>query len=414
MYKKGLISIIILIIAVLVLGVGAYYVTTRLADDLYVSVNDDSSFGNTESKILDVGTTTGTTSPGMVAGVSTGPEDFNSNSSFATNSGSLNNTSNSSNRTTSNITTNNSRIEQQPVSVGGVGLNSNQTASVPTSVAATQLNKGAIDVILHSDGASWRAGGTYAIEWKLNQNISSRKYHDFKVELIEVGRIDVGPVLIASYSNRSIRNIPRSISFTLPASMDANTWYAIKVTYKTSNENYFGDQGFEGRTYVGTSPAFMIENRVQSSVRTQAINGESDTLELDSLSFALPSNVEAQTRNVPFVRMRATAENTSVTLTHLALGSPEGNEIFNYVENVKAEIDGRMMNMTFSNEYLQGTTLWRFDSPVVIPRNSSETITIMADIKPGIHDMTIQGAVKGGRANVAVLGNIIGPRISVE
>lgn len=316
-------------------------------------------------------------------------------------------------RATPNVTPANqtSAPQQSPTTVTSQRA-STQTSVVQNPIRSISNSSGDITVRLLNNGTMWRVGETYTIEWEPNSSIRSRSYNDFKVELIEVGRIDVGPVLIATYPNEPIRSIPRRVGFTLPRNMDTDTWYAVKVSYKTSNDNYFGDAGYKGLEYTGTSPSFrIVENRDTTETRTTSSGG---VLTLTSQSVNVPNDIHEQSRNVPLVRARAQAKGSPITLTHLAVGSPTGNEVFNYIENVKAEVNGRRIGMAFSNEYLLGTTLWKFDEPVYVNEGDSVTITLVADIKPGIRDMDLRAVISGGRANGSVEGRVVGPTVSVD
>jgi|GEM_PF-6384470 len=373
-YHRGIAGIIALVLAAAALTGGAYYVSTQ---------ND----------------------------VQLNPEAANTSEITATSTGQATSTA----TTTASLNSPSPSLKPSPtpsdslVSERVSGNVQAAAASQPVMTAPRPItSSGSLDVILQ--GTQWKAGGTYTVQWEPERSINERRYSDFKVELIEPNRIDRGPVLIASYSNRDIEDIPRLVRVTLPVTMNTNTLYAIKVTYRTSSENYFGDAGFKGDTYTGVTSSFKIVDS-DDAVTTAPSSGAAA---LTPLTLSVPSNVRAQSTSVPFVRFRVTSDDGAVILTHLAIGSPTGNNIFNYVENIKAQVNGEVIPLSFSNEYLLGTTLWKLQRSLAIPANSSETITITADIKPGISNISLQAAVKGGRASAPLSGSVTGPTVEVD
>ncbi len=106
--------------------------------------------------------------------------------------------------------------------------------------------------------------------------------------------------------------------------------------------------------------------------------------------------------------------NAPLVVTHLVIGSPVGNDVFNYVENVKANVNGMMIPLWFSNEYVEGTTVWKLETPLTLAQGGSVVVTLYADVKPGLHNASFTMVVKGGRANVALVGSVTGPTISVK
>lgn len=407
MEKRGFVPVVALFLAAAAVLGGAYY------------INEQGTLSNVQINVQDGGALTGTTS-----GDSVGQATASSTSAASAPVSSVSPSPSASARINAGVNTRANTQAQGNVLLPNTGTNittANQART--TTQAATPANTelfneltstGAFTITLRGDGGIWREGGTYSILWSPRNNVASRRYHDFKVELIEVGRIDRGPVLIASYSNTKLSDIPRTVNFTLPTSMNQNTWYAIRVTYKTSNENYFGDDGYKGSVYIGTSPSFKVgsANGVVTNTELQRITEA--TLKATSVSFSQPSMIHEKTTNVPFLRFRLAATGDDVTVTHFALGSPSGNDIFNYVENVKANVNGQLIHLQFSNEYLLGTTLWKLDSPIVINEGGSATVTIVADIKPGIKDTSLRAALKGGRANALFSTHLLGPTVEVD
>lgn len=388
MYNRGFVPVIAIFLAAGAILGGAYYIShDGKKNNQDVDVNSGVS---TATATIPTSTTTIAATPSPTSG--------NRSEVRLPNTGTNITTANQARTTNQAATPINSEVFYQ-------STNGQSIAPVST---------GAFNIFLISDGTMWKEGGTYSIEWSPKNTVTARRFNDFKVELIEPQRIDRGPIIIASYSDRTLAEIPRTINFTLPTSLSENVWYAIKITYKTSNENYLGEQGFKGVAYTGTSPSFKITSSDGVTTNTQIGDTSEAVLRATSLNFTQPSTIVEKQTNVPFLRFRLAASGDDVTVTHFALGSPTGNDIFNYVENVKLQVNGELINLQFSNEYLLGTTLWKLDRPITINENGSITATIVADIKPGIKDTELRASLKGGRANTLFNATLHGPTVEVD
>ncbi len=278
---------------------------------------------------------------------------------------------------------------------------------VPVSVyqVVTTNNTNAIttggDVSITVPRGPLTRGDTYPITWTPSGNLTSYEYSSVKIELIEPYRADRGPVLVAAYTE-PLGSLPRTLQWTVPQSLVPGTTYALKLTYATSHDNYFGSNGFSGKTYRGTSVYFTV-----------ADDDSEGLIKLTTTTQPGTQHVAPDTKGVTLVRANISSDRNSI-LTYLAVGSPEGNEIFNHVENLKALVAGETIPMEFTNEYLQGTTLWRLTTPLTLSANSTTKISLVADIKPGHHPTSVVTSIKGGRATVPVSGRVDGSTLIIE
>lgn len=286
----------------------------------------------------------------------------------------------------------------RPVGLPNTGNVTSQSTPVPF------INTGVLSVFLPGDIGPWVPGSLHGVTWAYNGTIATRAYSEFTVELIEPNRLDRGPLLLARY-NLPLSSVPNYMSWTVPTSYDANDWYAIRVTYKTSDKNDFGSN-FSGATYVGVSPYFKITPQAAGSYAGNATIS-------NTTQPGVTTAVEKET--IPLVRFTISAPaSEQAVITSLAVGSPVGNEVFNYVENLKATINGTTIPLSFINEYMSGTTIWKLATPLTIAANTSVTVTLQADVKPGLHNASFTMAVKGGQGNVNVVGSVTGQTVTVR
>jgi hypothetical protein len=149
----------------------------------------------------------------------------------------------------------------------------------------------------------------------------------------------------------------------------------------------------------------------ESTANTATARTTDEDAVIRSHSSTPSGTFEANERDVPIIIFRITAPaSNDLVLTHLGIGAESGNDIFNYIENMRIITeDGRSIPVSFVRRYLDGIVLWKLGKSIVVNEGETMRVRFVADVKPGVpDDRAFVPVVNGGMGNVDIDGSARG------
>jgi hypothetical protein len=191
----------------------------------------------------------------------------------------------------------------------------------------------------------------------------------------------------------------------------------------TTTETHDMPSVLENNTVARTLPSHTVtaidQQLIQSPQLPQAGGAQNEIINRPLVIQAgaiLPrKTVGPEVREVSLLRfVIANPNNTPSVVVRLSIGSVTGNDLFNYIENMKVVTDDDYVaSLRFDNRYHNGLVLWNLSSPLLIPAGESRELTFYADTKPGLPTTeTLLPIVTGGVGSHSIEGSTIGSSIT--
>ncbi len=274
---------------------------------------------------------------------------------------------------------------------GGVSQQTQRPVNTPASTPAQPVQ--VFSIITPKGGDVLSTDTSQPITWSLPKNVPVLQYSEVRIEVISTTRVNKGPILVADYQV-PIASIPQPVYWTIPHDFDTTDFYKVRITYKTSSTNYFGDAGYKGLAYV-------IENTQPFTV---ALAQPIGTLNVSSAPINIP--VTSGAKNIRLLTLYIKApSNEDGLITDLSLGSDNGNSVFNYIENIRifSTAGTSISGVVYENEFIDGYPLYRLTNSLYIPRGTTGEFIVVGDLKPGVVPGSIPALqINNGRANIPI------------